>query len=175
MDAKVEQALNEQIHAEFFSFYLYLSVSAYFTAQHLDGFAHWMTIQAQEEFSHAMKLFDYLNERGGTVELLALDAPQREWASPAAAVETVLNHEKHISQRINDLVNLANAENDHATTVVLHWYVNEQVEEEATADTLYHQVKMLEDSPHGLLMLDRELAGRTLAPADELGRKRNES
>ncbi len=169
MDAKVEKALNEQIHAEFFSFYLYLSVSAYFTAQHLDGFAHWMTIQAQEEFGHAMKLFDYLNERGGTVELLALDAPQREWASPSAAVETVLNHEKHISRRINDLVNLANAENDHATTVVLHWYVNEQVEEEATADTLYHQVKMLEDSPHGLLMLDRELAGRTLAPPAEAG------
>lgn len=170
MDAKVEKALNEQIHAEFFSFYLYLSVSAYFTTQHLDGFAHWMTIQSQEEFGHAMKLFNYLNERGGTVELQALDAPQREWASPSAAVEAVLNHEKHISKRINNLVNLANSENDHATTVVLHWYVNEQVEEEATADTLYHQVKMLEDSPHGLLMLDRELAGRTLqAPPTEAG------
>ena len=165
MDAKVEKALNEQIHAEFFSFYLYLSVSAYFTTQHLDGFAHWMTIQAQEEFGHAMKLFNYLNERGGTVQLQALEAPQREWASPSAAVEAVLNHEKHISKRINGLVNLANSENDHATTVVLHWYVNEQVEEEATADTLYHQVKMLEDSPHGLLMLDRELAGRTLQAA----------
>lgn len=165
MDAKVEKALNEQIHAEFFSFYLYLSVSAYFTTQHLDGFAHWMTIQSQEEFGHAMKLFNYLNERGGTVQLQALDTPQREWASPSAAVEAVLNHEKHISKRINDLVNLANSENDHATTVVLHWYVNEQVEEEATADTLYHQVKMLEDSPHGLLMLDRELAGRTLQAA----------
>lgn len=168
MDAKVEQALNEQIHAEFFSFYLYLSVSAWFTSQHLDGFAHWMTIQAQEEFGHAMKLFDYLNERGGTVKLEALEAPKREWASPSAAVESVLNHEKHISQRINELVNLASSVKDHATTVVLHWYVNEQVEEEATADTLFHQVKMLEDSPHGLLMLDRELAGRTLqAQADE--------
>jgi ferritin len=167
MNTKVEQALNEQIHAEFFSFYLYLSVSAYFTSQHLDGFAHWMRIQAQEEFGHAMKLFDYLNERGGTVQLAALDAPQREWSSASSAVEAVLNHEQHISARINELVNLANSEKDHATTVVLHWYVNEQVEEEATADTLYHQVKMLEDSPHGLLMLDRELAGRTLeAPAD---------
>ena len=165
MDAKVEQALNEQIHAEFFSFYLYLSVSAYFTTQHLDGFAHWMRVQAQEEFGHAMKLFDYLNERGGTVGLAALDAPQREWSSPADAVGAVLNHEKHISQRINDLVDLANSAKDHATTVVLHWYVNEQVEEEATADTLYHQVKMLENSPHGLLMLDRELAGRILGPA----------
>lgn len=164
MDLQVENALNEQVHAEFFSFYLYLSVSAFFSTQHLDGFAHWMRIQAQEEFGHAMKLFDYLNERGGTVRLDALDAPQREWGSPADAVGAVLNHEKHISERINNLVNLANSVKDHATTVVLHWYVNEQVEEEATADTLYHQVKMLEESPHGLLMLDRELAGRTLDP-----------
>jgi ferritin len=165
MDQKVETALNEQIHAEFFSFYLYLSVSAYFTTQHLDGFAHWMRVQAQEEFGHAMKLFDYLNERGGMVRLAALDAPQREWDSPSDAVGAVLAHEQHISHRINELVNLANEVKDHATTVVLHWYVNEQVEEEATADTLYHQVKMLEDSPHGLLMLDRELAGRTLESA----------
>jgi len=95
--------------------------------------------------------------------LAALEAPQREWASPSVAVEAVLNHERHISARINELVNLANTVKDHATTVVLHWYVNEQVEEEATADTLFHQVRMLEGSPHGLLMLDRELAGRTLS------------
>jgi ferritin len=163
MDAKVEQALNEQIHAEFFSFYLYLSVSAYFSAQHLDGFAHWMRIQAQEEFGHAMKLFDFLNERGGSVELAALDAPQRKWDSPAAAFKAVLDHERHISARINELVNLASSVKDHATTVVLHWYVNEQVEEEATADTLFHQVEMMQGSPHGLLMLDRELAQRTLS------------
>ncbi len=166
MNAKVEQALNEQIHAEFFSFYLYLSVAAYFTEHHLDGFSHWMRIQAQEEFGHAMKLFDYLNERGGSVRLLALDAPRAEWDSPSAAVEEVLNHERSISRRINELVNLAGAEKDHATTVVLHWYVNEQVEEEATADTLYHQVKMVEGSPHGLLMIDRELAGRTVETQD---------
>lgn len=164
MKARVEKALNEQIHAEFFSFYLYLSVSAYFTANHLDGFAHWMRIQAQEESNHAMKLFDYLNERGGTVQLLPLDGPAREWPSASAAVEAVLNHERAISARINALVDLANEENDHATTVILHWYVNEQVEEEATAETLYHQVKMVESSPHGLLMIDRELAGRP-APA----------
>jgi ferritin len=166
MNAKVEKALNEQIHAEFFSFYLYLTVAAYFTAHHLDGFAHWMRIQAQEEFGHAMKLLDYLAERGGTVELMALDAPQREWASPSTAIEAVLNHEQHISQRINKIVDLATAENDHATTVLMHWYVNEQVEEEATADTLFHQVKMVEDSPHGLLMIDRELAGRPAPVAD---------
>jgi ferritin len=165
MNDKVEKALNEQIHAEFFSFYLYLSVSAYFTTEHLDGFAHWMRIQAQEEFGHAMKLFDYLNERGGTVRLAALDAPQVEWKSASDAVGAVLEHERHISERINNIVDLATSEKDHATTVVLHWYVNEQVEEESTADTLYHQVKMLEGNPHGLLMLDRELAGRPM-PTD---------
>ncbi len=170
MNPKVEKALNEQIHAEFFSFYLYLSVAAYFTARHLDGFAHWMRIQAQEEFLHAMKLFDYLAERGGTVQLLALDSPKNEWPSPSVAIEEVLKHERFISERINKLVDLANAENDHATTVMMHWYVNEQVEEEATADTLCHQVKMVEDSPHGLLMIDRELAARpspvAAAPAE---------
>jgi ferritin len=166
MNQKVERALNEQMHAEFFSFYLYLSVAAYFTARHLDGFSHWMRIQAQEEFSHAMKLFDFINERGGTVQLMALDEPQGQWDSPSAAVESVLKHERHISARINSLVDLANAENDHATAVMLHWYVSEQVEEEANADTLFHQVEMVESSPHGLLMIDRELAGRQLPQAE---------
>ena len=163
MNTKVEKALNQQIHAEFFSFYLYLSVAAYFKAQHLDGFAHWMQVQATEEFGHAMKLLGYLQERGGTVELLAIAAPQREWATASTAVGAVVDHERHNSERINDLVNLANQQKDHATTVVLHWYVNEQVEEEATADTLFHQVKMLEGNPYGLLMLDRELAARPAA------------
>jgi ferritin len=163
MDAKVEKALNEQIHAEFFSFYLYLSVAAYFKTIHLDGFAHWMNVQAQEEFAHAMKLFNYLIERGGQVELMALDAPQREWESPTAAVEAVLRHEEYITDRINTLVDVSTQSRDHATTVVLHWYVNEQVEEVATADTLFNQVKMLEGSAHGLLMLDRELSGRPAA------------
>jgi len=161
----IEKALNEQIHAEFYSFYLYLAVSGYFKVEHLDGFAHWMHVQAQEEYAHAMKLFDYVNERGGAVELLSIDAPPSSWASPTAAVEAVLEHERQISARINELVNLANSEKDHASTVLLHWYVNEQVEEEATADTLFHQVKMLDGSPQGLFMLDRELAGRAAAPA----------
>lgn len=167
MDAKVERALNEQVHAEFFSFYLYLSVSAYFKTIHLDGFAHWMNVQAQEEYGHAMKLFNYLIERGAQVELMALDAPQREWSSPSEAVEAVLRHEEYITERINTLVDISTQAHDHATTVVLHWYVNEQVEEVSTSDTLFNQVKMLEGSNHGLLMLDRELAGRPPATPAE--------
>ncbi len=167
MNSRVEQALNEQIHAEFYSFYLYLSVSAYFKSIHLDGFAHWMNLQAQEEYAHAMKLFDFLIERGGTVQLMAIDAPPREWASPSAAVEDVLGHEKYITDRINSLVDVSTQEKDHATTVMLHWYVSEQVEEVATADTLTNQVKMVEGSPHGLLMLDRELGNRQASEGDE--------
>jgi ferritin len=160
MNSKVEQALNEQIHAEFFSFYLYLSAVAYFKTQHLDGFAHWMHAQAQEEYTHAMKLFEYLIDRGGEVKLLPIDGPQSSWESPAVACEAVLKHEIYITDRINQLVDLATTENDHATAVMLHWYVNEQVEEVATADTLFNQVKMVDGNPHGLLMIDRELAHR---------------
>jgi ferritin len=165
ISAPMEQALNEQMNAEFFSFYLYLSVSAFFKAQHLDGFAHWMEVQANEELAHAMKLFEFVNDRGGTVRLGAIDAPQSQWDSPTAAVEAVLHHEQYITDRIDKVVTLANEERDHASTVLLHWFVNEQVEEVATADTLCNQVKMLEDSPHGLLMFDRELAGRQAQPA----------
>ena len=160
MDKKVEEALNDQIHAEFYSFYLYLAVSSWFKTIHLDGFAHWMHVQAQEELGHAMKLVDFLNERGGAVALKALDAPPSEWASPVAATRAVLDHERYITGRINDLVDIATEAKDHASTVLLHWYVGEQVEEEATADTLCNQVAMVADSPHGLLMLDRELAAR---------------
>lgn len=167
---KVQTAINDQIHEELYSFYLYLSMAAYFTDAHLDGFAHWMRIQAEEEYGHAMKLFDYVHDRGGRVRLQQIDSPPAEWASPAAAVEEVLGHERHISGRINHLVNIATDERDHATAAMLQWYVNEQVEEEATADTLFHQVSMLQSSPHGLFMLDRELAGRpapTQAAAEE--------
>ncbi len=160
----VQKAINEQIHAEFYSFYLYLSVAGWFTNRHLEGFAHWMQVQAQEEYGHAMKLFGYVHDRGAAVKLQAIDAPPSDWASPSVAFESVLNHERHISGRINTLVNIATDERDHATATMLQWYVNEQVEEEATADTLFHQVKMLESSPQGLFMLDRELASRP-APA----------
>jgi len=160
MDKKVEEALNDQIHAEFYSFYLYLAVSSWFKTVHLDGFAHWMHVQAQEEFGHAMKLVDFLNERGGAVRLKALDAPPAEWHSPTAAIRAVSDHKRYISGRTNVLADIAPDARDHASTVLLHWYVGEQVEEEATADTLYHQVEMVAGSPHGLLMLDRELAVR---------------
>jgi ferritin len=163
----IEKALNEQTHAEFYSSYLYLAVAAWFAGQNLDGFAAWMEAQAREEFEHAMKLFHHIMDRGGTVNLEALDKPPAQWGSPSAAVKAVLDHERHITGRINTLATLANQENDHATSVFLHWYIAEQVEEEATADRLYHRTAMLDDSPQGLLMLDRELAARGSAAEGE--------
>ncbi len=155
---RIEKALNEQAHAEFFSFYLYLAVAAYLAAQHLDGFAAWMEAHAREELEHAMKLYHHINERGGTVHLMAIDEPQAEWASPAEALKAVYDHERFITARINELADLAASEKDHATSVLMHWYIDEQVEEEAGAETMYHQTAMVQDSPQGLLMLDRELA-----------------
>ena len=167
MNERIEKALNDQVQAEFYSFYLYLAVASYFTTVHLDGFAHWMRVQSEEELLHALKIVDFLNDRGGAVRLQALDAPPSEWQSPVAAIEAVLRHEQHITARIDDLVGIAEEVRDRPATVLLHWFVNEQVEEEATADTLFNQVCMVADSPHGLLMLDRELAGRPSPTATE--------
>ena len=166
MNERIEKALNDQIQAEFYSFYLYLAVSSYFTTVHLDGFAHWMRVQSEEELIHALKLVDFLTDRGGNVRLQALDAPPSEWQSPVAAMEAVLKHEQHISASIDDLMGVAEEVRDRPATVLMHWFVNEQVEEVATAETIFNQVKMVADSPHGLLMLDRELAGRPSPTAE---------
>ncbi len=160
MKPAVEKALNDQIHAEFYSFYLYLAMAAHFANEHLDGFAHWMQAQAQEELGHAFKLFGFVTERGGAVKLQAIEAPTATWPSAKAAAEDVLTHEREISGRIDQLVELARSERDHATGVFLNWFVQEQVEEESSAERLVHQVAMVEGNPQGLLMLDRQLAQR---------------
>jgi len=166
LNPTIETALNEQTHAEFYSSYLYLAVAAWFNDQHLDGFAAWFEAQAKEEFEHGMKLFHHIMDRGGTVALKAIDKPNVAWKNPSEAVKAVLDHERYITGRINALADLATKENDHATAVFLHWYIAEQVEEEATADRLYNQTAMLDGSPQGLLMLDRELTGRGTGSAE---------
>jgi len=122
----VEKALNDQINAEFYSAYLYLSMMAYFESVNLAGFATWMKAQTQEEIMHAMKMYDFVNERGGRVILQAIEAPPAEWDSPLAAFEAAYAHEQIVTGRINDLVNLAIEEKDHATNAFLQWFVNEQ-------------------------------------------------
>ncbi len=164
LDSKIQEALNAQINAEYYSSYLYLSMAAHCEATNLIGFGNWLRIQAQEEMSHAMKFFDFILERGGRVELTTLEAPTTEWKSPLALFEAVLTHERYITSRINDLADLAIRESDHATKGFLQWFVDEQVEEEATADAILQKLKLIENAPGGLFMLDQQLAKRALGP-----------
>ena len=169
LSQQMQEALNDQINAEYFSSYLYLSMAAHCEAINLQGFGNWLRVQAQEEMFHAMKFFDFVLERGGRVTLQALDAPQAEWESPLAIFEATLEHEQYITGRINKLVDLAIAESDHASNAFLQWFVNEQVEEEATADGILQQLKLMQSAPGGLFMMDRELGARTFTPPADAG------
>ena len=160
LNKKIEEALNSQINAEMYSSYLYLSMSAYFESTGLSGFANWMRAQAQEELMHAMKFYDYVNERGGRVILGPLEAPSSEWESPLATFEATYEHEQKVTGLINELVNFAMEEKDHATNTFLQWFVTEQVEEEASAIEIVNKLKLMGDAPGGLFMLDRELGAR---------------
>jgi len=161
LSKKMEKAINQQINAELFSAYLYLSMATYFESISLGGFANWMRQQVQEELFHAMKMFDFVCERGGRVILQTIDGPPSKWTSPLAAFENVLSHEQKVTGLINDLVNLAHEERDHATNIFLQWFVSEQVEEEATAGTLVDKLKLIGKDANGLFMLDTELGQRT--------------
>lgn len=156
----LEKALNDHLNEEMFSFYLYLSMSAYLETQNMKGMAQWMRLQAEEEYGHARKFYEFLNDRGGRVILGALPQPQAEWASPLAAFEAALAHERHITQRIGALVDAARAENDHATFAFLQWFVNEQVEEEATLEPIIRQMQDTQTSKGALYYLDRQLGKR---------------
>lgn len=157
---KMQSAINEQINKELWSSYLYLSMAAYFEDQNYSGFANWMRVQAQEEVTHAMKFFDYVNDRGGRVLLKPLAEVQTEWDGVKSAIKDTLEHEKKVTASIYNLVELATEEKDHATNQMLQWFIQEQVEEEANADDLLQRVEMTEGKAHALLMIDKELAGR---------------
>ena len=161
---KMEQALNEQVNAEMYSAYLYLSMESFFKSLNLSGFATWMRAQTQEEMMHAMKIYDFIIERGGRVLLKPIEGPQTKWESPLAVFEAVSKHEQKVTGLINNLVDLAIVEKDHATNSFLQWFVNEQVEEEASADEIVQQLKMMEKAPGGMFMLDRELGQRVFTP-----------
>ena len=169
IDKKMEQAINDQINAEFFSAYLYLSMVAYFEEKNLPGMATWMKAQSQEEVAHAMKFFDYVNERGGRIKLEAIAKPDVEWDSPLAVFEAAYKHEQYVTSRINDLVDIAEEVKDRATFNFLQWYVEEQVEEEASADEIVQKLKRIEDNPSLLFMLDKELGGRVFTPPESEG------
>ena len=164
---KLCSALNKQINAELFSSYLYLSMSAWFEGKSLSGFAKWMRVQAEEENFHAMKMFDYVHERGGRVDLQTIEKPEADWESPLSVVEAVLKHEELVTSLINDLVDVSMDVRDHAGTYFLQWYVEEQVEEESNVGTLLERMKMIADDSAGMFALDMELAKRVFTPPAE--------
>jgi ferritin len=154
---KLQDALNKQMNQEFYSEYMYLAMTAYLRYNSLDGVASFFLGQSQEEHAHAMKIFDFLNEKGGRVTLEAIDGPQVEFKSVADVFKTAVDHERAVSKSINKLMDLAIAENEHSVKSFLQWFVDEQVEEEALFDRLLNKVKLAGDG-QGLLIIDSQLA-----------------
>lgn len=158
---KLEKAFNDQINKELYSEYLYLSMQAYFERLNLKGFVNWMSVQIQEEHAHAMGMFNYVHERGGKVQLEAIDKPQVDWNSPLHVFEEVLKHEEFVTSRINALMDVAEEVKDRAALSFLDWYLKEQVEEESNVGGVLATLKLIKDDAKALLMLDKELAART--------------
>ena len=156
----IEKALNDQLNAELWSGYLYLSMAAHFENTNLCGFAHWMQEQAKEEYSHAMRIYKYIIDRQSRVTLTAIDKVPTTWKKPLDALQNAYKHEVKVTGLINSLANLAAKEQDHATTVMLHWFITEQVEEEAQTQLIVQKLTMIGESPGGLLRLDHELGHR---------------
>ena len=161
LSEKMENALNGQLNAEMYSGYMYLSMNAYFKSINLEGFANWMYYQAQEELAHAMKFYEFIISRGGRVKLAQIDAPPNSWDSPLAVFEATLAHEQKVTGMINDLVEMALEEHDHASNIFLQWFVSEQVEEEESVGGVLEQLKLMGEAKGGLFMMDRELAKRS--------------
>jgi ferritin len=167
LSKKIQKALNDQVNAELSAYYTYLSMSAFFEDQNLRGFAAWMRHHSDEEMVHAMKIYDFINERRGRVMLQPIAQPKTDWESSLAAFEDALEHEKHVTKLINDLVDLSIKDSDHATNSFLQWFVDEQVEEEAVVDAVIQDLKRVGDFGPGLFLLDRELSSGAAKPETE--------
>ena len=166
---KLQDAINEQINAELYSAYIYLSMAADLEDKNLPGFAHWMRLQHDEEQVHAMKLFDFMLDRGARVALKAIGEPQSTWGSVLEVFEGALAHEQKVTALIHALYKLALEENDYPTQSLLQWFIDEQVEEEKNAGDAVAQLQMMGDFGPGLLMMDREMAQRMPEAATEAG------
>ncbi|MEM7146922.1 MAG: ferritin [Verrucomicrobiota bacterium] len=160
----VQAAINRQINQEFLAFYRYLAAAAYFETTPYGGFAQWMRLQADEEHSHAMKFFDYIIDRRGSVQLDALPAPEHTYDGPLSVFEQSLSWEQEVTEKINNIYKVAQDAKDFATTSFLNWFVDEQVEEEKTADDWIERLKLAGDDPVALLRLDAEAATRSATP-----------
>ncbi|MFH1152439.1 MAG: ferritin [Pseudomonadota bacterium] len=167
LNKKMIDALNDQINREMYSAYLYMSMSGQCNLMGLKGFANWFMVQYHEEMFHAMKIHEYVGRQGGAVILKSIPEPPAEFESVLDMFTRTLEHEHFITRSINELMDLAIAEKDHASQIFLQWYVTEQVEEEENDNDIIAQLKLIKDNPQGLMMLDRELAGRiTTVPTD---------
>lgn len=162
MDKKMEKEMNAQINREMFSAYLYLAMAAYCEAENWGGFAQWMKSQAMEEMEHAMKLYAFIFDRGGVVELQAIDKPESDFKSITQVFEKTLAHEKSVTKNISDLYELARKQDDHASLIFLQWFVSEQVEEEKNATDILAKLKQIGSSGGALVMLDKQLGKRAL-------------
>ena len=159
----IQEALNRHINEEFYASYLYLSMSSFCDSLDLPGFAHWLRIQSQEEYAHAMNLFDFVQDRQGRVRLLPIEQPTIEFGSVLEVMESTLEHERGVTQLINQLYELSTRENDYPTQVHLQAFITEQIEEEKTVADIIAKLKMIGDNSSNLLLLDNELAARQLA------------
>jgi ferritin len=160
---KIEKALNEQVNKEMYSAYLYMAMSAYSESIGLKGFANWFMVQYHEEMLHAMKIYEYIHRQGGRVKLMAVKEPPSDFDSALDMFEKTLVHEKFITKSINNLVDLAIAEKDHATHIFLQWYVTEQIEEEENDNGIIAKLKLVGtggEGQSGLFLIDKELDAR---------------
>ncbi len=162
IDEKIEEAINDQINAELYSAYIYLSMAADFGDRGLDGFESWMHSQTIEEINHAMRLYQYLNSRGGRVKLKEIEKPKIKWDSPLEVFKDAYEHEQYVTERINELADLADEKNDRATLQMLQWFIDEQVEEEESAEEIVDKLEMVEGDGRALMMLDKELGQRPI-------------
>ncbi|MBZ0202161.1 MAG: ferritin [Ignavibacteria bacterium] len=164
LSKKLAQELNNQMNNEFFSEYEYLSMAAYFHAENLDGIANYFHVQAQEEHFHAMKIFHFILDKGGKVELQQIAKPDVMFKSNIEVFEKALAHEQRVTKSINDLMDEAIKNNDHAVNSFLKWYVDEQVEEESSASKALGKMQIIGGKGEGLLFIDQEFAQRTFVP-----------
>ncbi len=164
LSKEMTKAFNDQINAEMFSAYLYLSMGSWFEERNLMGFANWFRCQFLEENMHGMKMYNFVNERGAKVNLKPIEGPKTEWNSYIEVFEQVAEHEAHVTSLINKMVKISRDLSDYASESFLMWYVDEQVEEEATADELLSRLKLIGSDPNALINLDTELKGRAPSP-----------
>lgn len=155
------EELNHQISKEMYSSNLYLAMAAWFSHTNLNGFAHWMRMQAQEEMAHALKIFDHLLDRGGRPMIESIKEPKHDWKSPLDAFEDAFKHEQYITESISQIADKAMQHKDFATLALMQWFVNEQVEEEAQTSEIVDRLQLAADTPGAIFILDNELKGRT--------------